>query len=289
MPSLGGPHPPVFRLPVKKRADGAPDCIQVQPGSDIFYGIEHMPDVLGYRHLFGVIGPSTNTVVQPDFETMRPLGITNHYSRIYAEDPDALSDAMFMAGTAQIGENTLDAVHSAMTAKPDSLIMGMSALTFYGGVEGGRAFRRKIEDAAGVAVAIGSEALAAALHAYGGVRRVAFVSPYYPIANDHVRRYLADSGFECVRDVPLRCRNWTDIAKVPATRLTEVLSDVDGDDVDALVQVGTNLSMVRLAAETEARLEKPVVAINTATYWHALRSCGFVDQISGLGRLLEEM
>ena len=31
-----------------------------------------MRDVLGYRRKFGVIGPSTNTIVQPDFEMMRP-------------------------------------------------------------------------------------------------------------------------------------------------------------------------------------------------------------------------
>jgi len=30
-----------------------------------------MRDVLGWRRKFGVIGPSTNTVVQPDFEMMR--------------------------------------------------------------------------------------------------------------------------------------------------------------------------------------------------------------------------
>jgi hypothetical protein len=33
------------------------------------------------------------------------------------------------------------------------------------------------------------------------------------------------------------------------------------------VQVGTNLSMVRLAAAAEFWLGKPVIAINTATYW----------------------
>jgi maleate cis-trans isomerase len=35
-------------------------------------------------------------------------------------------------------------------------------------------------------------------------------------------------------------------------------------------------------------LGKPVIAINTATYWHALRSFGIKDRISGLGRLLAE-
>ena len=35
-----------------------------------------MTDVLGWRRKFGVIGPSTNTVVQPDFDDMRPAGVT---------------------------------------------------------------------------------------------------------------------------------------------------------------------------------------------------------------------
>jgi maleate isomerase len=62
----------------------------------------------------------------------------------------------------------------------------------------------------------------------------------------------------------------------------------DGRDTDALVQVGTNLSMVKLAAAAELWLGKPVIAINTATYWHALRRNGIADKIQGLGRLLEE-
>jgi len=62
----------------------------------------------------------------------------------------------------------------------------------------------------------------------------------------------------------------------------------NGRDVDAIIQVGTNLSMVRLAAAAEVWLGKPVIAINTATYWHALRQNGITDKIPGLGRLLEE-
>lgn len=61
-----------------------------------------------------------------------------------------------------------------------------------------------------------------------------------------------------------------------------------GRDVDAILQVGPNLSMVRLAAAAELWLGKPVVAINTATYWHALRANGIMDKIAGFGRLLEE-
>jgi maleate isomerase len=249
-----------------------------------------MTDVLGWRRKFGVLGPSTNTIVQPDFEMMRPPGVTNHYSRIFTPNAQAVSNDTFMAGTQLIGDNTLDAVRSVMTCSPDYLVMGMSAVTFYGGARGADEFRGKVEREAGVGASIGSHACTAALKAYGGVKRIAFLSPYYPVANAQVARYFADSGFEVVRDLCLECKSWTAIAEVPPELLREKLMvlDLNGRDVDAIVQVGTNLSMVRLAAAAEMWLGKPVIAINTATYWHALRANRIMDKIAGLGRLLEE-
>jgi maleate isomerase len=248
-----------------------------------------MTDVLGYRAILGIIGPSTNTIVQPDMERMRPDGVTNHYRGIYVTDPQALTDEDFLAGTTAISNATLDAVRSVITCKPNYLVMGMSAVTFYGGIKGGEAFKQQVREAAGgLDVSIGSEALVAALNAYGGIRRVSFVSPYFPVANAEVRNYLQESGFDVVRDSALKCQCWTDIAKVPPERLAKVLAELDEPNVDALVQVGTNLSMVQLAAYTEQRLGKPVIAINSATYWHALRAIGIYDKIMGLGRLLEE-
>jgi maleate isomerase len=103
-----------------------------------------------------------------------------------------------------------------------------------------------------------------------------------------VRQYFTDSGFEVVRDIYLACPSWTAIAEVRPEVLRPKLIALDGDDVDAIVQVGTNLSMVRLAAAAELWLGKPVIAINTATYWHALRQNGITDRVQGFGRLLEE-
>ncbi|MDZ5649459.1 arylmalonate decarboxylase [Nitrospirillum sp. BR 11828] len=245
-------------------------------------------DSRGWRRLFGVLGPSTNTSVQPDYDDMRPAGVTNHYSRIVVPDAQAISDETFLAGTQQIADNTVEAVRSVMTCSPHYLVMGMSAITFYGGAEGAAKFRRQIHEVAGVDLSTGSESLAAAIAAYGGVKRVAFVSPYYPVANAQVRNFLSDYGYETVRDIPLRCPSWTSIAKVDTPTLRQALHQLDGDDVDAILQVGTNLSMVRLAAAAEMWLGKPVIAINTATYWHALRANGIQDKVYGFGRLLEE-
>ncbi|MEY3464602.1 MAG: arylmalonate decarboxylase [Gammaproteobacteria bacterium] len=245
-------------------------------------------DILGYRRLFGVLGPSTNTTVQPDFDGMRPPGVTNHYSRIYTPNAKAISDETFLAATMTISSNVLDAVRSVMTCEPHYLVMGMSAITFYGGAKGADEFQNKVENEAGVKVSVGSHACAAALAAYGGIKRIAFLSPYYPVANEQVRNYFSDMGYQTVRDVPLRAPSWTGIAEITEDTCRKTLRQLDGDDVDAILQVGTNLSMVRLAAEAERWLGKPVIAINTATYWHALRANGIQDKIQGLGRLLSE-
>lgn len=247
-----------------------------------------MRDVLGWRKKFGVLGPSTNTIVQPDFELMRPAGVTNHYSRIFTPNAHAVSNETFMAGANVIGQNTLDAVRSVMTCAPDYLVMGMSAVTFFGGAAGADEFQRKVETEAGVGISIGSHACTAALKAYGGVKRIAFLTPYFPTANAEVRRYFTEQGFEVVRDLCLQCPSWTAIAEVPPDALRGKLIELNGPDVDAILQVGTNLSMVRLAAAAELWLGKPVIAINTATYWHALRQNGITDKIAGLGRLLED-
>jgi len=244
------------------------------------------PDNLGFRRLFGVLGPSTNTTVQPDFDAMRPYGVTNHYSRIIVDDAQAVSDETFMAGTMEIDANTADAVRGVMTCKPDYLVMGMSAVTFYGGAEGGRKWREQIEAISGLGVSTGSEAVAAALKAYGTIRKVGVISPYWPSANAQVKNYLADHGYEVVRDVPLRCASWTKIAQVTDEQLREGFHYLEGDDVEALIQVGTNMSTVAFAAGAELWLGKPVIAINTATYWHALRANGITDQMPGFGRLL---
>ncbi len=248
-----------------------------------------MTDVLGWRKVFAVIAPSTNTVVQPDMEAMRPAGVTNQYRDIYVENPTALSDSDFIAGTDKIGQALQEALRTAVTCAPDYLVMGVSAISFMGGRAGGEKFQRQVEEATGLSASVGSRSLVAALEAYGGIRRVAFVSPYYPSANAQVRRYLEDSGFTVKRDIPLQCTSWRDIAQQPESRLVKVLHELDGDDVDAIVQVGTNLSMARLAASAEIWLGKPVIAINTATYWHALRANGIHDPIDGYGRLLSHL
>lgn len=246
-------------------------------------------DTLGWRKVFAVFGPSTNTVVEPEFAAMRPAGVTNQYRDIYIENASALSDQAFMAGAEIIQGAVDDSLRTAMTCEPDYLVMGVSAITFIGGAPACEKFVTHVRDLTGKDVSVGSVSCVEAMKAYGSIRRIAVLSPYYPMANSHVSRFFSDYGIETVRDLPLRCKSWTDISRVTERQIAQALQQLDGDDIDAIVQVGTNLSMARMAPYAEAFLGKPVIAINTATYWHALRTNGIKDAVDGFGPLLSHL
>jgi len=76
--------------------------------------------------------------------------------------------------------------------------------------------------------------------------------------------------------------------QVPLADIRAALRELDGNDVDALLQAGIALPTIAVAAEAERWLGKPVVAINTASYWDAIRQYGIGDRVLGLGRILEE-
>lgn len=243
-------------------------------------------DHLGYRKKFGVLGPSTNTIVQPDFDDLRVRGVTNHYSRIIIPNNPVTDNESFLKLVASINQATLDAVDVLKTCEMDYMVMGMSAATFWDGRKGAEKYLAMMTDRAGVGVSCGSFAMEAALNVYK-VRRIAFLSPYFPVANEQVRRFFEDCGFTVVRDVCLRRPSPVLIAHATDAQCRDAIRELDGDDVEAIVQVGTNLSMIRLAAAAELFLGKPVIAINTATYWHALRACGIEDRVEGFGNLME--
>ena len=103
-----------------------------------------------------------------------------------------------------------------------------------------------------------------------------------------VRAYFLEADFGVVRLKGLKCASPRVIAQVPLQDIRNALRELDGDDVDALVTLGTALPAAGVAAEAERWLSKPVLAVNVVSFWHALRQCGIEDRLHGHGRILEE-
>jgi maleate isomerase len=244
---------------------------------------------IGSRGRIGVIIPSTNIGVEYDCQRIIPPGVTWHFARFFVEQPDLSSDNMFLAFIDAIRKTIPDAIRDIMTCEPSYIMMGMSAETFWGGLEGNAEFEARLREGLGLEIGLtsGAAALKTALDAFG-VRRVSALTPYQPVGDAQVRRFLEESGFEVANVVGLKCDTATSIAHTPPFEVIDVvLNQLDGDDVDAIVQAGTNLSTIDIFPTLEKQLGKPVIPINVATIWHAFRAHGIEDKIFGRGQLME--
>ena len=244
---------------------------------------------IGARGRIGVIIPSTNIGVEYDCQRILPPGITWHFARFFVSQPDLSSDNMFLAFIDAIRETIPHAMRDIMTCEPSYIMMGMSAETFWGGLEGNAEFEARLRDIVGpdIGVTSGAAALTAALDAFGA-KTVAAITPYQSVGDVQVQRFLEESGYNVTKVVGLKCDTATSIAHTPHHEVIDtILRQLDGQDVDAIVQAGTNLSGIDIFPTLEKQLGKPVIPINVATIWHALRAQGVDDKIYGRGWLME--
>jgi len=244
---------------------------------------------IGSRGRIAVIIPSTNIGVEYDCQRLIPPGVSWHFCRFFIEQPDLSSDDMFMAFIEAIRHTIPDALRDAMTCEPSQIMMGMSAETFWGGLEGNAEFTERLRDVVGqeIGITTGAGALGAALKAFGA-KKIAAITPYQPIGDKQVRRFLEETGYEVSNVVGLKCDTATSIAHTPPSEVIDIiLNQLDGDDVDAIVQAGTNLSAIDIFPALEQKLGKPVIPINVATIWHTFRTTGIDDKFTGKGWLFE--
>ena len=245
---------------------------------------------IGPRGRIGVIIPSTNIGVEYDCQQLIVPGVTWHFARFWIEFKALHNDDAFLAFLAAIQDTIPLAMRDVLTAQVSHIMMGMSAETFWGGVKGNDAFQARLREQMGseMGLTTGANAVVAALDKFKA-KTVAIITPYQEVGDMEVHRFFADSGYEVKRLVGMKCDTANTIAHTPRGDVLDVvLNQLDGDDVDAIVQVGTNMSNLDLFPTVERLLGKPAIPINVATIWHAYRASGIDDRIYGRGRLFEE-
>jgi maleate isomerase len=243
-------------------------------------------DQLGYRGRIAVVVPSTNTTCQPESERLRPRGVTNHVGRVSIKERPLTSEQAFMEHVQAMRDGMRTAIDQVITCQPTHVIMGVALEAFWGGVAAADALQAELAERAGVGVSMGSSATVAALRCLGA-QRIAVLTPHQPRGDEQVRRYFEEAGFTIPRLTGLKCASPVLIAHTTRQQVIDALRGLDGDDIDAIVQVGTNLAAIETCAQAEVWLGKPVLAINAITYWDALRRSGIEDKIHGYGSVLE--
>lgn len=227
----------------------------------------------------GLLVPSSNTTMEPDFYAMAPRGVTVHTARMRLTrvTPEAL---ILMA------EDTERAAGLLADAGVDVIVYGCTTGSLVGGVEWEEDLVRRIGEETGIPAVSTSSAVVDALRSLGA-KRIGVATPYSEKLNALEKRFLEDLGFQVTGIRGLGLLDNLDIGRVGRGTLEELVRSV-AEEADAIFVSCTNLPVVGLIEEFEKELDRPVVTSNQASMWAALR--GRVSPgVDGFGELMRRL
>jgi len=254
------------------------------------------PDVRSQKKKLGLLVPATNTSMEHElwriiFDNRGALdGVGLHTTPILTPRPVLRTEADLEEYKRQFIGGLDAAVDQAMLAQPEHLVMGMSLEHILHGIGPIRAVMADVEARSGAPWATWHDAAPAALKKVGA-RRIGLLTPFDRLGNENAQRMFEDLGFEVVSSFGFACANALHIAHIPdeakERAITELLATRE-NRLDAVVQCGTNMSLVDVTEKLEPRLGIPILGVNAVTFWYALRESGISAPLARSGRLLRE-
>lgn len=256
------------------------------------------PDVRSFRRKFGLLIPATNTSMEHElwsiiFNNQGTSGLDGvglHTSNVITPKPQLQTEKDLIEYKKQFLGGLTAAVDGALLADPQYLIMGMSLEHIISGIDGIRAPMKDLETHSGLAWATWHDAVEAALNKFDA-KRIGIMTPFDKIGNESAARMFEDLGFEVVSSVGFSCANAVHIAHLPEWAKEKAIMELlanETNDLDAIVQCGTNMSLINVSEKLEPVLGIPILGINATTFWYALRENGFANPLAGGGRLLRD-
>ncbi len=233
-----------------------------------------MADRFGPRGVFAVIIPLQNANQQPEYELMRPEGVNNQVYRFDISDQTRVPEAMIEAASGTLG------------CWPDMVVCGNSVEMRDWSVEKHTAYKARLsEEIDGKPLVTATDACHAALKTLGA-KKIAILTPMVAHHAKSAQGYYEEAGFEVVGSTWLHVKESIDIIHVTVDDILGAFDEIDRDNIDAVLHLGGALGIISMLEELEEKLGKPIVSVNAAAYWYALRTHGITDPILGFGQLL---
>jgi maleate isomerase len=142
----------------------------------------------GWRGRIGLMVPTGNSVMEPEFQRMAPEGVTTHANRVELKDVTPAS-LLEMEGDAARSARQIAQTRVGVIA------FGCTSGSFVGGPGYDDRLIRIIEGETGVRATTTTTAVIRALNAFG-ISRIALATPYTNEVTKLEVDYLQASGFE---------------------------------------------------------------------------------------------
>jgi arylmalonate decarboxylase len=265
----------------KMSAEGAKSAARDDERSGLAKALS-LYSAYGWRGRIGLIAPSTNTTLEPEFYRMCPEGIAIHASRVYQAGRQEPSSYHLMA------EDIGTAATLLATSEVGVVAFGCTSCTYFVPPD---AVRTTMREKAGCHPVLTADAVLEAMRAMN-LKRIAVVGPRTEFVTEKEIAFLTEEGFEIVAS---RClglgateEERRSIGRVPPEVVHQLAVSVDSADVEAIFVSCTQLPTLRVIEPIERALRKPVITSNQATMWRCLRALKFSESVPGFGRLLFE-
>jgi maleate isomerase len=261
-------------------------------------GSHGYPDVRSFRRKFGLLIPATNTSMEHELWSIIGKnpgsagldGIGIHTANVITPSPKFGNAEEIDEYRRQFLGGLKSAVEQIELAEPQYLIMGMSIEHIVSGIDRIRASMAEIEASTTLSWAMWHDASVAALKKLGA-KRIGLLTPFETVGNENAQRMFEDLGFDVVSTVGFSCEYALHVAHLPdwakEKAIVELLA-TPANRLDAVVQCGTNMSLMQVSEKLEPMLGIPIIGINAALFWYALRENGFANPLAGGGTLLRD-
>ena len=257
---------------------------------------KRFPDGKSFNRKFGLLIPATNTSMEYElwsiiFNNHASLdGIGLHTSNVYTPKITISNEADLESFKNQFIGGLENAVKNSALAQPEYLILGISLEHIVYGLKEIREVMNKIESQFPYSWSTWHDAADAALKKYKA-KRIGLITPFNAKGNKNAKKMFEDMGYEVVTTFGFSCTSLSDIAHIPDPAKEEAILKyiaTPENKLDAVVQLGTNMSMIDVTEKLESKIGIPILGINAVTFWYALRENGFKDPLLKSGRLLKE-
>jgi maleate isomerase len=257
-----------------------------------------LPDSRSYKKKFALLIPFTNTVMEHELWSIivnngnegELNGVGIHTVNVEIPKPHVNNEAELIQFKEQFINGLNKAVVQANFAQPEYLIMGMSLEHILYGLKDMQSVMKDIEVKYPYSWATWQDAADAALKKYKA-KRIAIITPFIKEGNNNAIKMFEDLGYEVVASFGFACPSLVDIAHIPDSAKEEVILKylaTPENRIDAIVQCGTNMSMINVSEKLEPKIGIPIIGINATLLWYALRENGFAKPLIKSGRLLRE-
>jgi maleate isomerase len=226
----------------------------------------------------GLLLPSTNTTMEPDFYRLIPKDITVHSTRMALKDvtPKSLE---------KMAEEADRAAWLLATANMDVLVYGCTSGSLIRGVKWEQALVQRLHEVSKIPVVTTAGAVIEALR-FIEAKNIQVVTPYTEPVNRLEKEFLQGYGFKVLSIKGLGLIDNQMIGKVSSSTVGSLMDA--SKETDCVFISCTNLPVVSMIQKLENKHGIPIITSNQASIWATLRSLGH-SGVKGYGVLLSSL